>query len=186
MRLVRRQVRLRCAVGVVSRCAAASRPAPARARGARRHARAASARRARRCRNAIRRNRNSRSRCRPARPRRRPRTAGSAAQPPSVGRAGSSTLACARTLRTTPAGEQPHGVDLVRHLVEQDAAALRGVELLGPARTVEEIRVVEAVDHAEPAELAARDDVAHRAHRRIEGVGVADDRDAPCGARPPR
>ena len=50
-----------------------------------------------------------------------------------------------------------------------------GVELLRPARAIEIVRVVEAVDQAEPAQLAARDDVAHQPHRRIEGVGVADD-----------
>ena len=94
---------------------------------------------------------------------------------PSVGRAGSSTWTWARTLRTRPPREEPRDVDLVRHLVEQDAAAARGVELLGPARAIEEIGVVPGRDHAEPAKLAARDDVAHRAHRRIEGMGVADD-----------
>ena len=73
------------------------------------------------------------------------------------------------------AREQPRGVDLVRHLVEQDAAALRGVELLGAARAIEKVRVVEAVDQPELAELAAGDDVAHQPHVRIEGVGVADD-----------
>ena len=73
------------------------------------------------------------------------------------------------------AGEQPRGVDLVRHLVEQDAAALRGVELLRPARAVEIVRVVEAVNEPELAQLAAHDDLAHQPHRRIEGMGVADD-----------
>ena len=158
MRLVRRQRAAGRAIGEASRCASASRRRPAPARGARRRARSSSARRARRCRNAIRRNRNGRSRCRPARPRRRLRIAAAPRSLPSVGRAGSSTLACARTLRTSPPAEQPRGVDLVRHLVEQDAAALRGVELLRPARAVEEVGVVEAQDHAEPAELAARDD----------------------------
>ena len=66
----------------------------------------------------------------------------SATAPPSVGRAGSSAVACARTLRSAPAADQAHGVDLVRHLIEQDAAALRGIQFLRPARTVEEIRVV--------------------------------------------
>ena len=74
-----------------------------------------------------------------------------------------------------PAGQKPRGVDLVRHLVEQDAAALRGVELLRPARPVEIVGVVEAVDEPELAKLAASNDVAHQPHRRIEGVGVADD-----------
>ncbi len=81
----------------------------------------------------------------------------------------------ARTLRTMPPAKQPRGVDLMRHLVEQDAAALRGVELLRPARAIEIVGVVEAVNEPEPAKLAARDDVAHQPHRRIEGVGVADD-----------
>ena len=73
------------------------------------------------------------------------------------------------------AGQKPRGVDLMRHLVEQDAAALRGVEFLRPARTIEIVGVVEAVNEPEPAELAASDDVAHQPHRRIEGMGVADD-----------
>ena len=73
-----------------------------------------------------------------------------------------------------PAGEVPRGVDLVRHLVEQDAAAPFGVELFRPARAIEEVGVVEAVNETEPAEVAAPDDLMHQPHRRIEGVGVAD------------
>jgi hypothetical protein len=59
-------------------------------------------------------------------------------------------------------------------LVEQDAAALRRVELLRPARPVQIIGVVEAEDHAELAEVAAHDHVAHQPHRGIESMGVAD------------
>jgi hypothetical protein len=73
------------------------------------------------------------------------------------------------------AAEQPRGVDLVRHLVEQDSAAQRSIELFGAAGPVQVVRVVEAVNEPELAKLAAGDDVAHQAHRRIEGVGVADD-----------
>jgi len=51
------------------------------------------------------------------------------------------------------AAEQPLGVDLVRHLIEQDAAAQRRVQFLGPARAVEIIGVVEAVDQPELAQL---------------------------------
>ena len=49
----------------------------------------------------------------------------------------------ARTLRTRAAAQQPNDIDLVRRLVEDDAAALVGGELLGPARPVEEIGEVE-------------------------------------------
>ena len=73
------------------------------------------------------------------------------------------------------AAEQPRRVDLVRHLVEQNSTAQRRVELFGAARPVEVVRVVQAVNEPELAKLAAGDDVAHHAHRRIEGVGVADD-----------
>ena len=67
-------------------------------------------------------------------------------------------------------------VDLVRHLVEQNAAALRGVEFFGPARAVEEIGVVHGGDHAERGRVRrSRSMRAHLAHRRIERVGVADD-----------
>ena len=54
------------------------------------------------------------------------------------------------------AREQARRVDLVRHLVEQDAAALRRIKLLRPPRTIKIIRVVERVDHAmDPDQLAA-------------------------------
>jgi hypothetical protein len=71
------------------------------------------------------------------------------------------------------AAEQPRDVDLVRHLVEEDAAALRRVEFLGAARPVEIVRVVPRRDHAETAQFARRDCRAHGADRRIECVGVA-------------
>src|ERR1700719_115146 len=39
-----------------------------------------------------------------------------------------------------PSPDQPYHVDLMRHLVEQDAAATRRIEFLRAARPIEEIR----------------------------------------------
>ena len=74
-----------------------------------------------------------------------------------------------------PSPDQPHHVDLMRHLVEQDATAACRIELFRPPRPVEEIRVIPRRDHAEPAEFAARHDAPHFAHRWIEGVCMTDD-----------
>src|SRR5882762_557144 len=46
------------------------------------------------------------------------------------------------------AGEQPHDVDVVRGLVEHNTAAAFGIKLLGPPRSVQELREVERGDHA--------------------------------------
>ena len=104
MRLVRRQAPAGRAIGEASRCAARASSAASRQRAARRAVRSSGFRRA-----ALADAEmplvgieDSRSRCRPARPRRHPRIAGTRAQLPSVGRAGSSAVACARTLRTSP------------------------------------------------------------------------------------
>ena len=73
------------------------------------------------------------------------------------------------------AGEEAHDVDLVRGLAEHDAAALLGAQLLGPARAIEEIRVVERLDHAHAAEIAAPDQLARGEVGRVEAVAVPDD-----------
>ena len=132
-------------------------------------------RRARRSRNAVRRCRRNRSRRRPATPRRRSRIRGTRRR----------SLRSAATDRGASPGRErcagvrlpikPHHVDLMRHLIEQDAAALRGIEFFRPPRAIEKIRVIPRRDHAERAEFAARHDLPHRAHRRIEGVGMAND-----------
>ena len=96
-------------------------------------------------------------------------------QPASVGRAGSSTLACARTLFTSPPPSSRTVSIWCGTWLNRMPPPFDGVELLRPARTIEIVGVVEAVDHAELAQLAARDHAAHRAHRRIERMGVADD-----------
>ena len=62
----------------------------------------------------------------------------------------------------------------MRGLAEDRAATLRGVELLGPARTIDEVRVVERVDHTHRAEIAAGDQRARAQDRRIERMTVAD------------
>ena len=58
------------------------------------------------------------------------------------------------------AGQQPRDVDLMRPLTEYDAAALACVELLGTPRAIQEVGVVEAVDHPHRAIDAALDQCA--------------------------
>jgi hypothetical protein len=79
-----------------------------------------------------------------------------------------------------PSAEQAHDVHLMRALAEYDAAALGAVELLRPAWTVHEVRVVERRDHAHRAVTAARNERARtqdRAHRScgwaLRSVGTA-------------
>ena len=70
----------------------------------------------------------------------------------------------------------------MRRLIEHRAAALRGVELLRPARTVEKVRVVDGVDHAhgpEARRLRSARAAAPPAHR-TNGCG------RPPGATPAR
>jgi hypothetical protein len=62
-----------------------------------------------------------------------------------------------------------------RRLIEHRAAALRGVEFLGTARTADEVRVVERVDHVHAAIRTAHDQRARAQDRRVERMAVADD-----------
>src|SRR5258705_319304 len=73
------------------------------------------------------------------------------------------------------AAEEPHDVDLVRRLAEEDAAAAHRIELLGAPRPIEEIGEVERGDHAHAPQLAARGDLARTRDRRVEAVAMADD-----------
>ena len=156
-------------------CAAPPPPSPAPTRGARRRARSASARRSRRRRSAIRRNRRNRSRHRPAMPRRRSRTAGTRCSlPRSAAPDRARWPARARSCTRPPASSRTVSIWCGTWL-NRMPPPFDGVELLRPARPIEIVGVVEAVDHAEPAQLAARDHAAHRPHRRIERMGVADD-----------
>ena len=84
----------------------------------------------------------------------------------------------ARAHRSDAAAQQADDLDLMRELIEGDAPAPLGVELIGPMRPEKEIVVVEAQDHAEPAHFSALDDPAHLADIRIEGMGMADDQPA--------
>ena len=65
-----------------------------------------------------------------------------AVQCPGAARAASRAPTWARTLRHT-AAQQPHDLDLVRDLVEHDAAAVRGVELVDAVRPHQKVVVVE-------------------------------------------
>src|SRR5579859_6142914 len=77
--------------------------------------------------------------------------------------------------RHEAAAEQSDDLDLMYHLVEGDAAAGRIVELVRAVWPQQEIIVVEAQNHPEPAERAAFDQRAHAADIRVEGMGVPDD-----------
>ena len=95
-------------------------------------------------------------------------------------------IPCARERshgRDPAAAEQPDDVDLVGGLVEHGAAALGGVELLGPARPVEEVGEVQRSDHPHAPELAALDQRARPADRGIEAVAVPDDEMRPGSLR---
>ena len=74
----------------------------------------------------------------------------------------------------------------MRRLVEHRAAALRGVEFFRAARAIEIVGVVERVDHAHRAELAARDQRARARDRRVERMAVADDEMHAARCAPPR
>src|SRR5215472_12410140 len=54
------------------------------------------------------------------------------------------------------AAQQSYDVDLMRQLVEQDAAATRGAEFLGPPRPIEIVGVIPRRDHAEASEFSGR------------------------------
>ncbi|MCZ7599962.1 MAG: hypothetical protein M5U09_22620, partial [Gammaproteobacteria bacterium] len=66
---------------------------------------------------------------------------------------------------------------------EYHTAARTRVELLGPPRAIQKIRVVERVDHAQGAEAAGSDELAGREHRRVETVARSDNEMHPCPGR---
>ena len=80
----------------------------------------------------------------------------------------------ARTLLHQPAADQPQDVDLMRALAIGDAAALRDVELGRAARPRHPVGEVPGVDHADAAERARRDDLAHARDRQIVAMRMAD------------
>ena len=84
----------------------------------------------------------------------------------------------ARAHRPNATAQHADDLDLMRELIEGNAPAPLGVELIGSMRPEKEIVVVEAQDHAEPAHFSALDDPAHLPHVRIEGMGMADDQPA--------
>ena len=73
-----------------------------------------------------------------------------------------------------PAADQPQDVDLVRALAVGDAAALRDIELGGAARPRHPVGEIPGVDHADAAERAGGDDLAHPRDRQIVGMRMAD------------
>jgi hypothetical protein len=60
-----------------------------------------------------------------------------------------------------PAAEQADDVELVGALPVNDAAAKPGIEFVGTARPVDPVGEAPRVNHAQPAEVAAGDDLAH-------------------------
>ena len=151
-------------------------PVPRAARVARRRGcRRSCACRAPRSSRRIRRSRSSRSRCTSSDANEPPSNVSSAEYAPSVFRFASQLPVSARTPVAPTAGEQPDDVDLVRRLVPDHAAASRRVQLFGPARPIQEIGVVERMDHPHGAEGVRVDQCPRAGDRCVEAVAVADD-----------
>src|SRR6516164_4861423 len=75
----------------------------------------------------------------------------------------------------TAAGKQTHDVDLMGGLAEYRATSGGGIELLRTTGAIEEVRVVESLNHPYGTQFTTLNDIARTQIRRIEAVTVADE-----------
>src|SRR5262249_33209087 len=67
--------------------------------------------------------------------------------------------------------DEPHDIHVMRSLIQHHASARR--QFMLHARPVHEFIVVPRIDHANSSQLAAFDNLAYFANRRIKAMGVA-------------
>src|ERR1700730_7518830 len=94
---------------------------------------------------------------------------------PLGGTSGIPSACCCPDRAHTASRKQAHDVHLVRRLTPNNASALRRIELLRPAGTVEKIRVVQCGDHPDSSEVAFLNYLTSPQVGSVKAVAVADD-----------